>query len=115
MGEEAQQNTSNSNAYKILNGIQCTTHIYTPLDTNLHLVSCRTWRRSSLPPQPEQDLLETREVGRVSTGAGDSLALRVLQLDGVADTLPCGTLRQSRRHVRKEFLLSFPVCMWSGC
>ena len=73
------------------------------------LVSGRTRRRITLPLQPEQHFLETCQIGRARPSTSNGLALRVLQLNGVTDTLPSGTLGERGRKFREELLLVLPI------
>ena len=55
---------------------------------NTRSVTCRARGSIALPFQSEQDLLEAREVRRAGARPRGCLALRVLELDEVADPLP---------------------------
>lgn len=74
-----------------------------------------TSARSSVtfPLQTEQDLLEPAEIRGASTRAGNSLTLRVLQLDEVADAVPRGTRREGSLELRE--VLRFRVSMRVQC
>ncbi len=73
--------------------------------TRKQLISSRTGRSISLPFEAQQDLLEAGEVRRTRACPRDGLALRVLQLDKVADALPGGACRQRPCQLSDVFCL----------
>ncbi len=75
---------------------------------NISSVSRRAWCGSPLALEAEQNLLEAGQVSRARTRPRDGFALRVLQLDDLADTLPCRTLRERGVQVGEELLFKIP-------
>lgn len=67
-------------------------------DNVQRLISTRARRVITFPPQPQKYLLHPRQVGRPRTSPSNSLRLRVLQLDEVADPGPrCSSGQRVRK------------------
>ena len=72
-------------------------------------VSCSTRRSISLPLQPQQDLLEARQISSVGSRASQGFALRILQFNERADAFPCGSASEERSLFLHEFGFVIPM------
>lgn len=73
-------------------------------------VTRRAWCRSPLAFETEQNFLKAGQVSRARARPRDGFALRVLQLDDLADTLPCRALRERGIQGGEELFLKIPEC-----
>ena len=81
-----------------MNGKTC--YYPTPI---LSLITTCARSSVSLPLQSQQDFLESCQISRASTCPGNCLALWVLKINEVADTLPCSPRRKRGRKLAKVF------------
>lgn len=77
---------------------------------SVSLVSRRAWCGSPLAFEAEQNLLEAGQVSCARARPRNGFALRVLQLDDLADALPCRALRERCVQGGEEFFLEIPEC-----
>jgi hypothetical protein len=75
----------------------------------VNLVSSSAGCIFSLPLESQKNLLVPRQITGTRTRPRKSLRLRVLEVDVLADTIPCCALRQGVSEVFQEGGFRFPV------